>query len=170
MLVFCAGSLITLSIVYWSLRLGITPTATTGKVKLNIQNCLPAVIDGNIYELGCGFGSLIPVLARHYSGHIIFGIERSTVPYWISRLRCRHLKNVTIIKQDFFNIEWEDTGLIICYLYPGAMERLSGEFQKRLKSDCYIISHTFRLPGWEPELESKAGDLYRSPVYRYRCP
>ncbi|MGI9280992.1 MAG: hypothetical protein ACR2PX_15410 [Endozoicomonas sp.] len=169
-LIFLAGTLITASIVYWSLRLGITPTVTSGKVRSKLRESLPADVEGNIYELGCGFGSLIPMLAKQYPDRIIYGIERSPIPFWIARIRCWHLKNVMIIQKDFFNTEWQDARLIICYLYPGAMEKLAGAFHTKVGEGCYIISHTFRLPGWEPERENKANDLYRSPVYRYRRP
>lgn len=167
-LTFCAGGLITATIVFWSLRLGITPTPTSARVRSKLLETLPEKVDGNIYELGSGFGSLITVLAKTYPDQIIYGIERSPLPCWISRLSCRHLRNVVIIQQDIFRHEWEGAGLIVCYLYPGAMEKLSKIFNQKLKTGCYIVSHTFRLPGWEPESENKANDLYRSPVYRYR--
>ncbi len=167
-LIFFAGCLITTTIVFWSLRLGITPTPTSGKVRVKLLETLPSRVDGNIYELGCGFGSLISVLANAYPDRIIFGIERSPLPYWISRIRCSHLKNVIIIQQDIFQHQWEEAGLVVCYLYPGAMEKLSRAFKEKLKDGCYIVSHTFRLPGWQPERTNKANDLYLSPVYRYR--
>ncbi|WP_252179771.1 methyltransferase [Endozoicomonas sp. 4G] len=169
-LTLCAGTLITTTIVFWSLRLGITPTPTSGKVRAKLLETLPAKVDGNIYELGSGFGSLVAVLAKTYPDQVIYGIERSPLPCWISRLRCLHLKNAVILQQDFFQHEWEEAGLVVCYLYPGAMETLSKVFKLKLKKGCYIVSHTFRLPGWEPESINKAKDLYRSPVYRYRCP
>ncbi len=33
---------------------------------------------------------------------------------------------------DFFNVDLKDAGLVVCYLYPGAMERLKDKFEK----DC----------------------------------
>ncbi|WP_062270106.1 hypothetical protein [Endozoicomonas arenosclerae] len=162
------GFLITASIVFWSVRLGITPTPSTSKIKQSLEALLPDKVDGTIFEAGSGFGGLLILLSSKYPEKTIVGIERSPIPFWISKIRCLHLKNVSIYLEDFHKSEWKNAGLIVCYVYPGGMEKLSEAFKKYLRDECIVLSHTFRLPGWQPECILKANDLYKSPIYLYR--
>ena len=62
---------------------------------------------------------------------------------------------------------------MVCYLYPDAMQAISGKLQteqggKMFESDArFLISNNFALPGFEPDETVKAKDFYQSPVYLY---
>ena len=58
--------------------------------------------------------------------------------------------------------------VVICYLYPGAMRRLKGKFEKELSKGAIVVSNTFAIPGWRPMRVIEADDLYRTPLYVYR--
>jgi len=47
-----------------------------------------------VYELGCGWGSLVIALARAFPDAEIRGIEMSPLPYWVARIRTRKMPNV----------------------------------------------------------------------------
>ena len=159
---------ITASIVFWSLRLGITPTPTSRKVRLTMEPLLPESVDGRIYELGCGWGTLLLMLGRRYPNHSITGYEQSTIPYLVARVLTVHKTNVRVLKQNFFTARLTDPGLVTCYLFPEAMKQMDGYLKRQLSGHCTVISHTFRLPGWESIKEVKANDLYRTSVFVYR--
>ncbi|MET4694345.1 class I SAM-dependent methyltransferase [Endozoicomonas lisbonensis] len=159
---------ITSSIVFWSLRLGITPTPTSRKVRRAMEPLLPESVNGRIYELGCGWGSLLLMLSRRYPNHSITGYEQSTIPYLVARILTVHKANVRVLKQNFFTTELKDAGLVTCYLFPGAMKQMDGYLKRQLSGHCTVISHTFRLPGWESIREIQANDLYRTSVFVYR--
>ena len=158
----------TASIVFWSLRLGITPTPTSRKVRRTMEALLPESVDGRIYELGCGWGTLLLMLGRRFPNHLITGYEQSTIPYLVAWALTIRKANIRVVKQNFFTIQLQDPGLITCYLFPEAMQQMEGYLKRQLSDNCTVISHTFRLPGWESIKEIKANDLYRTSVFVYK--
>ena len=154
------------SILFWSIRLGIGPTPTSPKVRATFSDILPDSVCGDIVELGCGWGHLIPILQAQYPQARIQGWERSPLP----ALFTRWVRKVEVEKRDFFTADLSNAGLIVCYLYPGAMTRIAQEVIPQLPPGCWIVTHTFSLPGSEPVKILKADDLYQTPVYLYQTP
>jgi 16S rRNA A1518/A1519 N6-dimethyltransferase RsmA/KsgA/DIM1 with predicted DNA glycosylase/AP lyase activity len=130
---------------------------------------LPEIESGEVFELGSGFGALAIPLARHYPNLQITGFEISLVPYWISVLRARYLGlgNLRFVRQDFFSADLTRARLLVSYLYPEGMNKISSKLQTHQASGQYFLSHTFALPGYKPIRSGRAGDLYQSPVYLY---
>jgi trans-aconitate methyltransferase len=160
---------LSISIIIWSIRNGISPMPTSSKAKKCLMSLLPDQIHGVIYELGSGWGTLTFPLARHYSKAVVIGFETSPVPFFVSWLRrfSEKAPNLCLKREDFFSFPIKDASLIICYLYPQAMQRLKLKFLNELKPGCVIISNTFAIPGWKPEKIIEVQDIYRSKIYVY---
>ena len=160
---------ITLSLIYSSIKLGITPTPTSPSVKKALTTLLPDKVFGEIHELGSGWGSLLSAIKRQYPNNQVFAHERSPIPRLFSRLATKLLKtDVNITNQDIFAVNLSKSGLVLCYLYPAAMAKFSSHFRSELPNNCWIISHTFHLPGWKPVKEIYASDIYRTRIYLYK--
>lgn len=152
------------SLIFWTIKLGIGPVPTSRKVSDTLYQHLPGQVNGKIAELGCGWGNLIRVLKKKYPENTIIGYERSPIPRWVSRC----LYSVPVYGIDFFQADLSEASLVVCYLYPKAMERMAKELLPQLPAGCLIITHTFALPGLEPEQIFRAPDIYQTPVYIYR--
>ena len=152
------------SILFWTVRLGIGPTPTSYKVRVTVSDILPDAVYGDIVELGCGWGHLVPILQAQYPQATIQGWERSPLP----ALFTRWVRKIEVKTQDFFTADLSNAGLIVCYLYPGAMTRIAQDIVPQLPPGCWIVTHTFSLPGSEPVKSLKANDLYQTPVYLYQ--
>ncbi len=168
-LLIATGMYATISIVFWTLELGISPTPTSNRVKQYLKQLLPDSVDGKVYELGCGSGSLLEILNNHYRNNQVVGLERSPLPWLIARLRFGNNRDTLISKENFLGRDLSDAGLVVCYLCPSVMVTLAKKLKRDLPDGCLIISHTFSLPGWEPVKELQANDLYKSPIYLYRA-
>jgi predicted O-methyltransferase YrrM len=128
-----------------------------------------------IVEAGSGWGTLAIYLARKCPGWKIIGIENSPVPLWISRFFWRYISavnGITLDRTSFINgniytYPYAEFDVIVCYLYPGAMKRLSEMANNQLSPGTRIISVCFALPGRVPERLVTCGDLYRTKVYVY---
>lgn len=160
-----------LSIVYTSWRNGISPMPTSAPVRRIVTSEMKRFgATGPIVEAGSGWGTL----ALHLSGHDlnwrITGIENSLIPLWISRLSARlsSSDNVTFLRGDIYSYSYEQVSVVLCYLYPGAMKRLSPIFRKQLVPGTRIISICFALPEWEPQEVIVCRDMYRTKVYIYQ--
>lgn len=159
-----------ISIVIWSIRNGIAPMPSSPKAKKTILISLPQEINGSIYELGSGWGTLLIPLARHYPLHRLIGVESSPIPYFFSKAYARLLRiqNITVLRQDFFHLPLGQAGLIVCYLYPEAMRKLKNKFEDELSPGTWVISNTFALPGWTPIHVYEVNDIYHSKIYFYQ--
>lgn len=156
--------------ILYSYLYGITPTPTSSKVRKQLIQMLPEMENIEIIELGSGWGNLVFTLARRFPHCKVTGYEISPFPYFVSKIMSYwfRLPNLSIKRQDFFQISFKNVSLAVCYLYPGAMQKLKGKFEKELAPSAYIISHTFAVPRWIPIRLEYAQDLYRTPIYLYQ--
>lgn len=173
--IFFAGSLIIFllliagSIIITTLRNGISPMPTSYKVKKKLLEIIPSETKGNVYELGSGWGTLAFPLAKNLPDCQLIAYENSYFPYIFSVLRklFHPLGNLEFHNQNFLDTSLENSQLIICYLYPGAMEQLKEKMEKELSKECLVISHTFAVPSWKPEKVIEVDDLYSTKIYLY---
>jgi hypothetical protein len=165
-----------LSIVYVSLRNGISPMPSSAKVRSTVASEVNRLSrTGAIVEAGSGWGTLALHLAKQCPGWKIIGIENSPVPLWISRfflqwtaaVNGNSRESISFIKANIYTYPFGADDVIVCYLYPGAMKQLSEMAINRLPPGMRMISVCFALPGWKPERIVTCGDLYRTKVYVY---
>ncbi len=156
----------------YSLITGISPVPTSPRVRAAILATLPARLDGTVFELGSGWGTLAFPLARRFPDCRVVAIELSPVPWFFSRLRQSffRLPNLTIRREDFFDASLAGASLIVCYLFPRGMERLRPKFERELTPGTLVVSNTFAVPGWRPSSVRRGADLDVSTVYVYRAP
>ncbi|MBA2726841.1 MAG: SAM-dependent methyltransferase [Parachlamydiaceae bacterium] len=158
------------SIIYWTIRNGISPMPTSARVATKLLNSIPESIEGSIYELGSGWGTLAFPLAKKYPSNPIKAYENSPIPYLLCRL---HLilfpqPNLSFHCSNFFDLQLNDAGLIVCYLYPGAMQKLKVKLEKSLNPGTLLVSNTFSIPGLKPINTVEIDDWYHSKIFVYK--
>jgi hypothetical protein len=170
MISLVTASVITLIVIYDTLRLGISPYPTTRSVRDALLNAIPALPEGKIYELGSGWGGLAHALARQFPHRPVVAFEAALIPYLFSRVYqwLFPCKNLRIYRRDFFRESLQGAALICCYLYPGAMKRLSSKFSSELRLGSIVISHTFALPEHQSHITHPAPNSARTPIYVYQ--
>ena len=166
-----------LSIVIISWKNGISPMPASAVVRRAVarearllQQESPG---GLLIEAGSGWGTLAFHLDKHCRGWRIIGLENSFVPLAASRLvnaLNRSGARVSFLRQNIYDYNFGDAGVIVCYLYPGANKRLAGQWRDQCKPGACIVSACFALPDWKPEKEVICRDMYRTKVYVYRVP
>lgn len=163
-----------LLIVTSSLLNGITPMPSS----LQVRRTVAAQINrfsgqGSIVEAGSGWGTLALHLVKHCPGWRLIGIENSLIPLWSSQLigrlsvRDRNRDRLAFCYGNIYAYSYDHTDIVVCYLYPGAMRRLSTILQERLAPGALVISVCFAMPGWEPDRMITCKDLYQTKVYVY---
>lgn len=158
------------SIVWSTLRLGISPMPTSGKVKREVLVLLSKELEGEVHELGAGWGTLAWAAAARCPRARVIAWEASLVPYLFCRLRrlVQPRPNLSLCFGDFYRADLSRAKVVICYLWTGAMTRLGPKFDSELSKGATVISHTFAWRGRSAEQTRITADLYRTPVYRYR--
>jgi len=160
--------LLAISIVWTTLRVGISPMPSSPKATRAILGLIPDTAGDRIVELGSGWGGLARAAARHRPEADVVAYELSWLPWlWSTAVaRLRGQPEITFLRRNFFDADLSETDVVLCYLFPGAMEQLAKRLTQ-LKPGSIILSNTFRLPGWEPDEVIELNDLYRTHVYRY---
>jgi len=158
------------SIAWFTLKTGISPMPSSAKACRTIVKLSEQAEFGDIVDLGSGWGTLLFVLARKYPERQIIGYELSYLPYLYSRTykTLFRLQHITIYRQNFLTADLSSPALIVCYLFPKAMNRLQQRLANQQFSNTLLVSSTFALPNTEPEQSIQLGDLYRTPIYVYR--
>jgi hypothetical protein len=163
--IYAAGS-----IIIYSLYNGITPMPTSPRVRRKLLAIInERQITGKVFELGSGWGTLAIPLARMLPHCHITAYENSPIPYTFSRFThaLSQQDNLEIIRENFFRASLAEADLIVCYLYPKAMERLKIKFERELKERCLVISSTFAIPDWRAQEVIDVPDQYRTKIYVY---
>ncbi len=158
-----------LSIVVYTLRTGISPMPTLGKVRRQLLSLLEPGLEGTVLELGAGWGTLAFALADRCPRARVVAFELSPLPFvfcWL-RQRLAPRPNLELRRQDFFRASFSGASLVVCYLFPGAMTRLAPKLLAELAPGTRVLSHTFALRGWLPLRTLVVDDLYRTPIYLY---
>lgn len=160
------------SIVFHTLRTGISPMPTAPKVRRQLLSLVPPELEGTVLELGSGWGTLAFALADRCPRARVVAFEVSPLPYAFSRLRQRLAPrpNLRFVREDFLRASFAEASLVVCYLFPGGMARLAPKLLAELPPGARIVSSTFALRGWKPLRTVGVDDLYRTPVYLYEVP
>jgi len=161
-----------ISIVAASLRVGISPMPSSRKAQNAINSAIPKNTHGLIFDLGSGWGNMVFSLARSFPLATIRGVEFSLLPWGVSRIGASlsGSSNLEIQRGNFHDISLGDAEVVVCYLFPDGMKSLKTKFEEELKPNTLVISHTFRLVGWEPEEVITLNDIHQTLIYRYRVP
>jgi len=168
--------LLVIALIFGSTVLtGISPVPTSPRVRRTMMAALPGRLPGEsearIYELGSGWGGMAFELAGRYPNHQVIGYEVSLLPWAFSRLRLmvQPRANLSFLWESFAGANLSDAGLVVCYLFPSAMQELAVKFEQELHPGALVLSNTFAIRDWRPLDELTAMDQYASKVYLYEA-
>jgi hypothetical protein len=183
-IVFGIVLILFLTLIVWTKINGISPMPSSRKARREMVSAVAAVRDQivskwpasagrnvRIVELGCGWGSVLRPMARKMQDCTFTGYETSPLPCLFSSFSVwiLGLKNIEIIRKNFFNADLEGTDISVCYLHPEGMERLKEKlFRSPPKPLFYLVSNTFQMSGLHPDSRTVVNDLFRSAIYVYK--
>lgn len=166
--------IITGSIIYNTVKLGISPMPSSNKAYLAMMQLIDeAEIEtktGPIIDLGSGWGNFVIRIAKRYPQRQIVGYELSFLPWLTSTLlkRLFRLENLTLYRQDFYQADLSSASVLVCYLFPQAMKKISDKLHLEQADVNFLISNNFALTSWQPCKTIQIDDFYKSPIYLYK--
>jgi hypothetical protein len=161
---------VTLSIVAFSVFNGISPMPSSRKALAAVLQLIKETgSSGSIVDLGSGWGTLCFAVAYAFPDREVRGYENSPVPYMYCLLINVLLrrKNLRFSCRNFREAPLHENGLVLCFLYPGAMKNLKPKFEQELRHGAVVISNTFAVPLWKPQRVVELNDMYRTKIYLY---
>ncbi len=159
-----------ISIVIGSMKTGIPPMPTSGRVCRAMMSFAENSGTGPLIDLGSGWGTIVIALARKYPDRQIIGYELSLVPWFVS-LALKHilrLNNLELYRQNFLEADLSNASVLLCYLFPAVMASLQEKLELEATNEMLIVSNTFALPSWKPVRVKKINDMHGSLIYQYR--
>ena len=125
---------------------------------------------GAIVDLGSGWGSFVIPIAKKNPQRQVVGYELSLLPWFISVLlkKILGLKNLSLHRQNFYHANLPTASVLVCYLYPQAMNKIKAKLLLEQPAVDFLISNNFALPSWQSHKVIKLDDFYQSPIYLYK--
>ncbi|SDF46010.1 methyltransferase [Thalassobaculum litoreum] len=158
----------TLLILFYALRTGVPPQSSGRAAREALLSLLPETIDGDIADLGSGWGALAEVLADRYPQNQVVGYELSPIPYWFSclRLKITPRANLEYRRANFLRADLSTYRAVTCYLMIGAMKVLSAKLNE-LPDGAVVVSHAFSLRDREADEAIRLSTTGATMYYRY---
>jgi len=161
---------ITVSIIYSTVKLGISPMPSSAKAYKAMLMLSEETGNGTIIDLGSGWGHFVIAMAKKYPQRQVVGYELSFLPWLNSSLvkKVLGLQNLTLYRQDFYHADLSKASVLVCYLFPQAMEKIAHKLLNEQHNINFLISNNFALPTSKAIKVVQIDDFYKSPIYLYK--
>jgi ribosomal protein L11 methylase PrmA len=143
------------------------PTKT--KVILNLLKEAELKKNQIFYDLGCGDGRMAIEAAKNFKVKAI-GIDVNPILIKMARFKARlqHIKNVEFKTANILKTDFSRAQVIYIFLMPELIKKLKVIFEKQLKKPTLVISHGFKIVGWERYLQKTIpGKTFATYYYRF---
>jgi hypothetical protein len=130
--------------------------------------------DDVVYDIGCGDGRIVIAAAEKYGAR---GVGIDIDPKLIKEAganakKAKVTRLVRFVCTDATKAHISEATVLALYLLPESLEVLKPMFENELKPGGRIVSHNYRIPGWDEriavrdELKDEKGRAHK--IYLYR--
>ena len=132
--------------------------------------------DDIVYDIGCGDGRMVIAAAKNYGARAV-GIEID--PALVAECRAAAKREgvggrVRFLEKDATKARLTEATVVAVYLLPESLEELAPLLERDLRPGARIVSHNYRIPGWDNRLvlsESLTDEGGREhTIHLYRLP
>ncbi|RPI99867.1 MAG: methyltransferase domain-containing protein [Candidatus Aminicenantes bacterium] len=130
--------------------------------------------DDVVYDLGCGDGRMVIAAARTRGCRAV-GIELDAALIEECKAAAERegvTKLVRFLRLDATKASLTEATVLALYLLPESLETLSPAFERDLRAGARIVSHDYKIPGWDGRivrtevLPGESGRDHRIILYR----
>ncbi len=103
-----------------------------------------------LLEIGCGDGRFLRTAAQKY-GVVGLGVDINRFVLAVARYKAwrQKIKDIEFKAKNIFDTDFSKADAIYIFLMPDFIEKLKGKMERECKQGALIISHGFRVTGWE---------------------
>lgn len=130
--------------------------------------------DDILYDLGCGDGRIVIMAAKKFGTRGV-GIDLDPQRVADSNVNARAVNVQDLVEfrqEDVTKADFSKATVVTLYLLTESNELLRPYLEKQLAPGTYVVSHNYRIPGWELKFIEEAsitaedGDVHNIYVYR----
>lgn len=117
-----------------------------------------------VYDLGSGDGRILIAAAR--VGGLARGWETHPMLVWLTRLKAWWSgvgREVSVEAKSYWPADLKDADVIMVYLLASRMQELKEKLMREVRHGTRVVSHDFKVPGWEPYAVQGNARLYIVP-------
>ncbi len=127
-----------------------------------------------VYDLGSGDGRIVIMAAQKFQAEAV-GVEIDNELYRESTARISDLglgKRARILHMNMYKVDLKPATVVTLYLLTSVNERLKPILERDLRPGARVVTHDFKLPGWEPAqtLDVMADTGISKKIYLYIRP
>lgn len=107
--------------------------------------------DDRVYDLGSGDGRIVIRAAEKYRAEAV-GVEIDDDLYKKSSARIQELgleNRAKILHMNMYKVDLKPATVVTLYLLTSVNERLKPILERDLRSGARVVTHDFKIPGWE---------------------
>jgi SAM-dependent methyltransferase len=112
-----------------------------------------AKVDGSdvLYDLGCGDGRIVITAAKKYGARGVgVDIDPERIRESLRGAREAGVERLVEFRlEDATKTDLLEATVLALYLLPESNALLRPKFEKQLKPGTYVVTHNYRIPGWE---------------------
>lgn len=104
-----------------------------------------------VYDLGSGDGRIVILAAQKYQAQAV-GVEIDDDLYKksVERIAELGLQNTAkILHMNMYKVDLKPATVVTLYLLTSVNERLKPILERDLRSGARVVTHDFKIPGWE---------------------
>ncbi len=107
-----------------------------------------------VYDLGCGDGRIVIAAAQKFGARGVgVDIDATLINQAEAAARAAGVeKRVTFILQDALTVDVSDATVVTLYLLSASNVKLRPILTKQLRRGSRIVSHSFAIGDWEPDV------------------
>ncbi len=132
--------------------------------------------DDVVYDIGCGDGRMVIAAAKTYLARGVgIEIDPRLIKECKANARREGVERITrFLCMDATKAHFADATVLVLYLLPESLEALKPLFEKELRPGTRIVSHNYRMPGWDARiaaqdtLPDETGRPHK--IYLYKMP
>ena len=167
-LIFAVGfSAFTISFIYSSLKGSPYVPTKNNVIDRILKNA--KLKPGQIFlELGSGDGRVCRRAALEFKVKAV-GVDINLFLVWYAELlnKLKKTQNARFYCKNIFDIDSSKADFIFLFLMPKLISQLLPKLENEMKKNAIVISHGFKIIGWEKRLIRKLDDN-PFPTYYYR--
>lgn len=106
-----------------------------------------------VYDLGSGDGRIVILAAQKYHAEAL-GVEIDDELYKKSSDRVAGLglqDRAKILHMNMYKVDLKPATVVTLYLLTSVNERLKPILERDLRPGARVVTHDFKIPGWEPK-------------------
>lgn len=104
-------------------------------------------------ELGSGDGRVVRTAVKKYG---VYGVGVDINPlliFWSRLLSLKYKNKLKFITQNIFATDLRKADYLYLFLMPKLIEKLKPKLEHELKKGTIVISHGFKIDGWDKKIK-----------------